>query len=124
MPGDTAPSARPDPDHCPVETTLSVIAGRWKPFVFYHLRSRPRRFNELRRRMPKVTQRMLTQTLRELEAAGLVSRTVEAVVPPRVTYALTEQGRSLFPILDAMADWGAVADTGASTAAAESQVAA
>jgi hypothetical protein len=59
-----------NPDHCPVETTLAVIGGRWKPLILYHLRERPRRFNELRRLMPKVTQRMLTQHLRELEADG------------------------------------------------------
>lgn len=97
-------------DHCPLETTISVIGGRWKPFILFHLRREPARFNELRRLVPKVTQRMLTLHLRELEADGIVSRTVEQVVPPRVTYALTEHGQSLLPILDAMAAWGSVVD--------------
>lgn len=99
-----------DPNRCPVETTLSIIGGRWKPLILYHLRRRPTRFNEMRRLVPKVTQRMLTQHLRELEADGVVSRTVEAVVPPRVTYALTDYGWTLLPVLDAMAAWGSTVD--------------
>ena len=92
---------------CPVETTLRVIGGKWKALVLYHLRTDIRRFNELRRLVPDVTQRMLTQHLRELEADGVVSRTVHPVVPPHVDYALTNLGRTLLPILDAMAEWGA-----------------
>jgi DNA-binding HxlR family transcriptional regulator len=95
-----------DPADCPVERTLGVIGGRWKPLILFHLRRGQRRFNELRRLMPKVTQRMLTQHLRELEADGIVSRTVHHVVPPRVDYDLTELGRTLLPVLDAMAAWG------------------
>ncbi|MFN3613225.1 MAG: winged helix-turn-helix transcriptional regulator [Rubrimonas sp.] len=95
-----------DPNRCPVESTLSVIGGRWKPLILYHLRDRPRRFNELRRLMPKVTQRMLTQHLRELEADGVVIRDVRDQVPPHVEYSFSAKGRSLLPILDAMADWG------------------
>lgn len=75
--------------------------------MLYHLRADTRRFYELRRLVPDVTQRMLTQHLRELEADGVVSRTVHPVVPPHVDYALTNLGRTLLPILDAMAEWGA-----------------
>lgn len=95
-----------DPGDCPVERTLSVIGGRWKPLILFHLRGGGQRFNALRRRIPSVTQRMLTQHLRELETDGIVSRTVHPVVPPRVDYALTPLGRTLLPILDSMAAWG------------------
>jgi DNA-binding HxlR family transcriptional regulator len=95
-----------DPADCPVERTLAVIGGRWKPLILFHLRDGKRRFNELRRLMPGVTQRMLTQHLRELEADGVISRTIHPVVPPHVDYAFTPLGRTLLPILDAMAAWG------------------
>lgn len=107
---DTAPEGAQaclDPEDCPVEATLRAMGGRWKPLILYHLRSRPVRFNGLRRLIPGVTQRMLTQHLRELERDGIVSRTVREVVPPHVEYALTERGRTLTPVLDAMAAWGA-----------------
>jgi DNA-binding HxlR family transcriptional regulator len=91
---------------CPVEATLDVIGGRWKALILYHLRDRPRRFNELRRLIPAVTQRMLTAHLRELERDGVVHREVFAVVPPRVDYSLTAVGQTLSPILAAMAEWG------------------
>ncbi len=99
----------PKPEDCPVQVTLDVIGGRWKPLALYHLRGRTRRFNELRRLMPRVTQRMLTATLRELERDGVVRREVFPQVPPRVEYTMTPLGESLGPILDAMADWGALA---------------
>lgn len=95
-----------DPDHCPVEVTLSAIGGKWKALILYHVKARPRRFNELRKLIPRVTQRMLTQHLRELEADGIVLREVFAQVPPHVEYSLTRKGRTLVPILDAMAAWG------------------
>jgi DNA-binding HxlR family transcriptional regulator len=91
---------------CPVEATLGVIGGRWKGVVLFHLASGTKRFGELRRLLPNVTQRMLTLQLRELEEDGLVRRTVYAVVPPRVEYDLTVWGRSLEPILREMRDWG------------------
>lgn len=94
------------PSDCPVERTLGVIGGRWKPLILYHLRRDKRRFNELRRLMPNVTQRMLTQHLRELEDDGIVTRTVHPVVPPHVDYALTALGLTLLPVMDVMADWG------------------
>ncbi|MFQ6549040.1 winged helix-turn-helix transcriptional regulator [Aestuariibius sp. 2305UL40-4] len=91
---------------CPVTRTVQVMGGRWKPIVLYYLAGRPRRFNELRRLIPEVTQRMLTQHLRQLEADGVVHRDVKAQVPPHVEYSLTEMGRSLMPILEGMAEWG------------------
>lgn len=95
-----------DLDRCPVATTLDVIGGRWKPTILFHLKDRPRRFNELRRLMPDITQRMLTLQLRALEADGIVDRTVHAQVPPHVDYRLSRYGRTLGPILDAMERWG------------------
>lgn len=103
--------APPDCTQCPVDRTLRVIGGRWKPVILYRLRAGPCRFNALRRLIPGVTQRMLTQHLRELEADGIVSRTIHAVVPPRVEYALTPVGESLMPVMQAMAVWGAAHPT-------------
>jgi DNA-binding HxlR family transcriptional regulator len=91
---------------CAVERTLSLIDGRWKIIVLYKLLRGTLRFNELRRLMPLVTQRMLTHQLRELEADGLIVRTVYAQVPPRVEYSLSARGRSLEPVLMAMKEWG------------------
>jgi DNA-binding HxlR family transcriptional regulator len=91
---------------CPVVTTVNAIGGKWKPIILYHLTSGPKRFNELRRLIPDITQRMLTMQLRALEADGIVSRTVHAEVPPRVDYALTEKGWTLDPVFEAMIAWG------------------
>ena len=91
---------------CPVEATLELIGGKWKGLVLYHLLHGTMRFNELRRKLPSVTQRMLTRQLRELEAAGLLLRTVYAEVPPRVEYALTAEGKSLRPVILALREWG------------------
>ena len=91
---------------CPVTRTLRVLSGRWKPLILYNLYGGPRRFNELRRRIPAITQRMLTQHLRELETDGVITRQVFAVVPPHVEYSFTPLGLTLKPILEAMAHWG------------------
>lgn len=91
---------------CPVEGALDVIGGKWKGVVMYHLLDGTKRFNELRRMMPGVTQRMLTRQLRELEADGLVHRKVYAEVPPRVEYSLTEKGETLRDIILALKAWG------------------
>lgn len=95
-----------EPEQCPVARTMEVIGGRWKPTILFHMKDRPRRFNELRRLIPHITQRMLTLQLRALEADGIVLRTVHDQVPPRVDYALSAYGRTLGPILDAMEVWG------------------
>lgn len=92
---------------CPVELTLSFLDGKWKGVILFHLMDGKLRFNELRRKLPSITQRMLTKQLRELEDAGILSRTVFPVVPPRVDYELTAAGRSLEPVIRALAEWGA-----------------
>jgi DNA-binding HxlR family transcriptional regulator len=92
---------------CSVEAALSVIGGLWKPVILFHLLDGTKRFGELSRLVPNVTQRMLTLQLRELEADGVVRRTVYPEVPPRVEYDLTEFGRTLEPVLLTLRDWGA-----------------
>ena len=91
---------------CSVGITVDVIGGKWKALVLFYLLNGTMRFNELRRKIPNVTQRMLTLQLRELEADGLVERTVHPVVPPHVDYRLTPFGRTLTPIIEAMSAWG------------------
>ena len=90
---------------CPVEAVLTQIGGKWKGVILYHLLGGTLRFNEIRRRLPKTTQRMLTNQLRELEADGLLVRTVFPEVPPRVEYSLSPRGRSLEPIILALKAW-------------------
>ncbi|QOZ26558.1 helix-turn-helix domain-containing protein [Bradyrhizobium sp. CCBAU 51753] len=91
---------------CAVETALDLIDGKWKGVILYHLQAGTQRFGELRRRMPSVTQRMLTKQLRALEQDGLVIRKVYAEVPPRVEYTLSELGESLRPVIDILKAWG------------------
>lgn len=91
---------------CPVEAALEIIGGKWKGVVLFHLLQGTLRFGELQRAVGGVTQRVLTKQLRELEADGLVERTVFPVVPPKVEYCLTERGQSLEPILMALQSWG------------------
>ena len=92
---------------CPVETTLKAIGGRWKVLILRELFIETCRFNQLYRALTGITQKMLTQQLRELEADGIVHREVYKQVPPKVEYSLTDKGRSLRPVLDAMHEWGA-----------------
>jgi DNA-binding HxlR family transcriptional regulator len=91
---------------CPVEATLDLIGGKWKGVILFHLLSGTLRFNQMRKQIPSATQRMLTLQLRELEEAGLVRRHVYPQVPPRVEYSLTDEGRSLEPLLHFMQAWG------------------
>ena len=91
---------------CPVEATLDLIDGKWKAVILYHLLDDTIRFNELGRRLSRITQRMLTRQLRELETAGLIHREVYAEVPPRVEYSLTKLGRSLEPVIRSLWGWG------------------
>lgn len=91
---------------CPVEATLEVIGGKWKGVILYHLLSETIRFNELRRLMPEITQRMLTKQLRELEADSLISRKVYPEVPPKVEYSTTDYGKTLAPVIHALQKWG------------------
>src|SRR5215469_5735424 len=91
---------------CAVEATADIIGGKWKAVILYYLFKGTKRFNELRRLLPEVTQRMLTLQLRELEQDGIVHREVYREVPPRVEYALTEFGTSLGPIIVQMLAWG------------------
>ncbi len=92
---------------CTFELTLELIGGKWKPIILWHLKEYgTMRFSELKRTMPNVTQKMLTQQLRELEEDFLVHREVYAEVPPRVEYSLTETGESIIPLLKTMDNWG------------------
>lgn len=94
------------PYDCPIEATLGLIGGKWKALILDQLTDGALRFGALQKRMPKITPKMLTQQLRELEEDGLVTRRVYPVVPPKVEYELTEFGTTVLPILTAMCDWG------------------
>ena len=91
---------------CPVETTLCLISDRWKVLILRDLLPGTKRFGELRRSIGRVSQKVLTANLRDMEEKGLLTRKVYAEVPPRVEYTLTELGLSLKPVLDAMWKWG------------------
>ena len=91
---------------CPVDATISLIGGKYKAVILWHLRDATLRYSELHRRVPKATDKMLAQQLRELERDGLVDRKVYPIVPPKTEYSLTEQGATLIPVLDAMCQWG------------------
>ena len=91
---------------CPAEFTLALIGGRWKIPIIFHLLAGRRRFSELARALTGVTQKMLTQQLREMERNGLVTRNIYPQVPPKVEYSLTELGASLKPVVEAMCRWG------------------
>jgi len=92
--------------NCPAEFTLAMIGGRWKIPLIFHLLTGAKRFSELSRELSGVSQKMLTQQLREMERNGLVERKVYAQVPPKVEYSLTAMGRSLKPVVDVMCRWG------------------
>lgn len=91
---------------CPVATTVQLIGNKWKLLILRNLRMRPWRFNELQKSLEGISQKVLTQSLRSMESDGLVTRTVYAEVPPRVEYSLSALGKTMYPILDAMEQWG------------------
>ena len=93
-------------ENCPVAYTLGFIGGKWKPLILNELKAGPVRTGQLLRRLPQITPKMLTQHSRELERSGLVMRTVYSEAALKVEYSLTELGRSLRPVLEAMAHWG------------------
>lgn len=91
---------------CPVATTVALIGSKWKLLIIRNLLQRPWRFNELKRDLTGINQKVLTDSLRSMEEDGLITRTVYPEVPPRVEYALSDLGQTLKPILDSMVEWG------------------
>lgn len=91
---------------CSMELTLDLIGGKWKALILWHLGENTLRFSELKKTLPKITQKMLTQQLRELETSGLVNRFIYTQIPPKVEYSLTPDGKSLLPILETLCQWG------------------
>lgn len=92
--------------NCPVEAALEAMGGKWKPVILWHLSQREHRFSELRRAIPRVTEKVLIEQLRQLERSGVVARHVVETVPPMVTYSLTEHGQSLKQAILAVSEWG------------------
>lgn len=92
--------------YCPVDLTLSVIGGRWKGLVFWNLRDGTKRYGEMKKSLIGINDKMLTQVLRDLEKNGVVSRKVYEVIPPKVEYSLTKEGKKLLPVMQLMQDWG------------------
>ncbi|KZY48716.1 HxlR family transcriptional regulator [Roseovarius sp. HI0049] len=90
---------------CPIEEVMQVLSGRWPTLLIYYLQEGTKRFGELRRDNPTISHKMLTQELRRLEQAGIVRRTEHGGYPLRVEYDLTEEGRRLVPLIDALGDW-------------------
>ncbi len=95
----------PEP-FCPVEATIHIIGGKWKPMILLQLKDGPRRFNELRRMLPHVTQRMMTLQLKALERDGIITRKDYGENPPHVEYSFSPKGLTLGPILESMEHWG------------------
>lgn len=92
--------------NCPLHYTMNLIGTKWKPLVLFHLLEGPLRSGVLQKKVPGISNKMFTQTVRELEKDGLLSRKVYPVVPPKVEYGLTERGKSLGPILRSLDQWG------------------
>ncbi|MBE5850902.1 MAG: helix-turn-helix transcriptional regulator [Lachnospiraceae bacterium] len=91
---------------CPVATTVSLIGSKWKLLIMRNLLARPWRFNELQKNLEGISQKVLTDSLRSMEADGIITRTVFPEVPPRVEYALSQLGESMRPIIKSMEEWG------------------
>jgi DNA-binding HxlR family transcriptional regulator len=92
--------------HCALDVTMGYIGGKWKSIVLWYLRKNTKRFKDLKKDIPQITEKMLSLQLKELEQDGIVTRTVFAEVPPRVEYELTNHGKTLIPMLEEMAKWG------------------
>ncbi|MNM78175.1 HTH-type transcriptional activator HxlR [compost metagenome] len=91
--------------NCSMELTLDIIGGKWKPIIIWHLGKETMRFNELKRKLPNITHKMLSQQLKALEENNLIVRKVYAEIPPKVEYSLTDQGKSLLPLLITLCEW-------------------
>lgn len=98
--------------YCPVDLTLHIVGGRWKGIVIWNLREEKKRFSELKRILVTINDKMLSQVLKELETQGVVNRKVFEVVPPKVEYSLTDEGRKLLPIMQAMNNYGSKFEVG------------
>lgn len=92
--------------HCALDVAMHFIGGKWKSIVLWYLRKDKKRFGELKKHIPGITEKMLSMQLKELEQDGIVARTVFAEVPPRVEYHLTEEGKTLLPLLEELGKWG------------------
>lgn len=101
---------------CPVTYVMEKIGGYWKPIIIHHLSQGEKRYSELKRSIPAITEKMLIQHLKQLENDGLVTRTALPVVPPYVTYSLSKSGKGLLPVIEAMSTW-AIANSGGAYAA-------
>jgi DNA-binding HxlR family transcriptional regulator len=91
---------------CPVTFTLEKIGGRWKPLILWHLKDGIKRYSEIRKSLPNISEKMLIQQLRDLESDNLITRKVLPIVPPHVEYSLSKTGKEIMPVLHAMAKWG------------------
>lgn len=96
----------PAAQKCPIQISLSVFGGKWKPLILWFLRDEPLRYSEIHRKIPEITQTMLSKQLRELEVNDMIKRTVYPDIPPKVEYRITDNGRSVYPVLLALSDWG------------------
>lgn len=94
------------PNNCPVTYCLNIIGGKWKPVIIHLLRKGANRFSILQKAIPEISKQTLVNQLRELEADSIIERTIFAEIPPRVEYKISALGETLFPIIDAMSDWG------------------
>jgi len=91
--------------HCPITYVMNKIGGHWKPIILYYLKDGPKRYSELKRSVPSITEKMLVQHLKQLRDDNLISKRVEQVMPPITTYRLTVSGENLLPVLLSMAEW-------------------
>ena len=91
---------------CPVQATINVMSGKWKVQILWHLSFGPRRFAELRKKLKSVSEKVLAQQLRQLQADGLLVRKANTTVPPQVTYSLSPAGQKLVPMMESLCDWG------------------